>query len=232
MPKLFEIENKLNGYYPGTKKLTTEILAEYGRVCGGWTMTELESAIEKYRQEDKKGEFCPDAWRLKKYGPASKQQSIELRDRRAKSELYRVIELEGWERGIKNIMNNNCGPDLREYVVRAGINNMWPYECFDEIEKEYFKILHDNNDPIAACSYMANTGKSENAREWWRQRRSHYESMGIEKVQKIFPGIRWKLYPGKAKEVLDKSDLKNIFEKVELETITFSPPDVYGVKKG
>ena len=30
-------------------------------------------------------------------------------------------------------------------------------------------------------------------------------------------------------EVLTAEDLKNIFKKVELETITFSPPDVYGV---
>jgi len=211
MPRPDKIIQKLKGLYPGTQKLSPEILDEYDRVCGDWTDDEFDAALERYRAENSKGEFCPDAWRLKRYGPAGKAD-VKKHSQSMADQFFQVVEQEGWDRAVNNIVSNNCGPELKEYVISSGISGMPRYGAFGIDAQEYFIRLHEESDPIAACEYLEYQTNDYRQKEWWRKRKEYYMAIGLESAQKCFSGLRWKLWPGRSGAALTVGDLAEIFK--------------------
>jgi len=188
------MNQKLKGFYPTTTKLSAEILREYEQVCGNWSDREFNEAVTKFRAEDKKSEFCPTAWALKKYGPTGKGDGM-ARSRRLQETFFQMVELLGWQGAISNAVNGNSGPDIKEYVITTGMPGMGEYEAFGDDAAEYFYRLHHEQDPISACDFLVDKAPDSQQREWWQARKEYYESLGLERAQRCFPVLRWWLFP-------------------------------------
>jgi len=192
MASAFEIEAKLKGYYPSTQKLTPEILREYERECGHWTNDEFDLALERYRNEDKKSEYCPNALQLRKYGPLGKEIASPDKEKRLWEMFYYDVEYSGWDLAVSNALGGNNGPEVKELIIRCGVKDMEPYEIYSSKLRQYFNILHNEQNPMDACYWMECNTEEFKIKEHWRKNKEYYEKMGLINARKKFLFLRMK----------------------------------------
>jgi len=176
------IEAELRGYYPNSRKLTAQIVGEifHGLRAKKWSAADFDQALQRYRQCDK-GCFLPELKDLVKNAPRG------TNGKGGDSALWRTfIELviqHGWDEAIRVVMAYQVDENLRQLLIRTGVERDIPYFGFPDWLAEFCRILHIDGNPAKAYEYAA---KNAPDKQRFVQRARIMKQMPIERQRSYF----------------------------------------------